>query len=391
MTPFHCTHCHSTVFFENDLCGHCGHAQGFVPGGLTMRAFLPPATADQTGPDGTAASWAAADEGTPLRPCLNRVNHGVCNWMLDDGDPQALCRSCRLTRVLPNLAVPGNHDRWQRIEQAKRRLVYTLLGLGLAPEPKQHAGDRVGLDFLLLEQLPGAEPVKTGHDDGTITLNVAEADDAVREALRVKLGEPMRTLLGHLRHEVAHYLQYRWVDGTPAADTCRALFGDERTDYAAALARHYAQGAPADWPQHHISAYASAHPWEDWAETCAHCLLVVDAVQTAGAWGLTLTGPATTTAVAAADAGAAAPALRDLVLQQWLPVAQFLNAMNRSLGYRDSYPFLLPPLVLDKMALVQQLLQQGAASTPAQATQAAPAVADNAPMAEPVPATAGAL
>ena len=270
-------------------------------------------------------------------------------------DQQALCRSCRLTRVIPSLDAAINIDRWRHIERAKRRLLYTLLSLGLAPEPKSGPDDLPGLEFLLLEPAADGAAVFTGHDAGTITLNVAEADDDAREATRVQLGEPVRTLLGHLRHEVAHYLQFRWINGTPAMDRCRALFGDEQADYARAIERHYADGPPQDWPQHFVSAYASAHPWEDWAETCAHYLLVLDAVQTASVWGLSLAGGPTEAAPDTVDLTRHAP-VSELVVQQWLPVAQFLNAMNRSIGLPDSYPYQLPPDVVTKMAGVHELL-----------------------------------
>jgi len=368
MYPFQCDRCRTALFFENDSCLSCGAVQGFSPAERQMRAFAP----DPNTPPGSA--WPRLDAGPALRPCSNRDSAAHCNWMLDLADPvdQTLCCSCRLTQVLPTLGEPENGLRWQRIEQAKRRLLFTLIDLGLTPVPKQGPDDALGLSFHLLEDQPGQAAVKTGHDRGTITLNVAEADDDLREAARVRLGEPMRTLLGHLRHETAHYLHYRWIEGRPSADDCRAAFGDERADYAQALRQHYEQGPPADWPQHFISAYASSHPWEDWAETCAHYLLVIDAVQTAGAWGLQLDGPATAT-LAFADP-AQAPEVGQLVLRQWLPVAQFLNAMNRSLGRRDSYPFQMPPPVLHKMGVVQALLQ--AAGTDMSASSYTPAQAD---------------
>jgi hypothetical protein len=117
----------------------------------------------------------------------------------------------------------------------------------------------------------------------------------------------------------------------------------------------------ADWQDSHISPYASSHPFEDWAETCAHVLLVTDAVETAAAWGLRLDSP--TAQAAPAEAVMNRPAASELVLSQWLPVAQFLNAMNRSLGLHDSYPFLLPGPVLNKMAVVDQLLRRAAVAS----------------------------
>ena len=358
MHLFRCSACNTTVFFDNDHCGTCGATLGLIPGLLKIQSYVTPAVGDTNAPWTPLGITPAA----PLRPCGNRLAHGICNWMLDDGDMGSLCRSCRLTQVVPPLNQGRNRQRWHVIERAKRRLIFGLLAMGLAPEPKNSPDDRLGLGFQLLENQPGLPPVQTGHRDGLITLNVAEADDDQRESLRVQLGEPTRTLLGHLRHETAHYLQYRWIDNTPAMTGWREVFGDERLDYQSALARHYAEGPPGDWPQRYVSAYASAHPWEDWAETCAHYLLVLDAVQTASSWGLTLHGPAE----AAPDTleVAQAPTVANLVLEQWLPVAQFLNAMNRSLGLPDSYPFLLPSTVLEKMTAVQQLLRPVAAPVP---------------------------
>ena len=354
MTPFSCGQCGQTVYFENTACGACGATLGFLPADLRLVAFasLPP------GP----GPWLAcgSHDGLWLQPCGNRLAHGVCNWLLDVGDTLALCRSCRLTQLLPSLAEPGNLGRWRVFEQAKRRLVYTLLALGLPLQPR--ADGSAGLAFRLLAPLPGDGPVLTGHDDGVITVNIDECDDVHRETTRVAMGEPVRTLLGHLRHETAHYLQYRCIDGTPAQARWREVFGDESADYAAALQRHYQNGPPADWQAYHVSPYASAHPWEDWAETCAHYLLVVDAVQVAAAWGLTLSGPAA--AVPMAPDQVNQVPIGDLVLQQWLPVARFLNAMNRSLGLRDSYPFQLSNAVLVKMAAVQALLQQARQAPP---------------------------
>lgn len=369
MRPFACERCGGTVFFENTACVRCGAALGYDPGARRMRAFDPPAG---------------------LRCCANRAM-GVCNWLVGDGVGEAagpagagagaaetLCRCCRLTEVVPALHDPANLARWRAVEQAKRRAWVTLDRLGLAPRPRQAGvvGDR-GLSVRILMPQPG-EPVTTGHDQGVVTLNAAEADDDAREQVRVALGEPVRTLLGHLRHELAHYLQWAWLaDDDAAMASCRAVFGDERQDYAAALARHYAEGAPADWPQRFVSAYASAHPWEDWAETCAHLLLIVDAVDTAGAWGLRLDGAAAA-AAPGADEPSALP-IDTLVLEHWLPTSLFLNAMARSLGQRDPYPFLLSPAVLAKLGTAQRLLAAAAAQREASATvgadAAAPAVA----------------
>ncbi len=402
MTPFRCGQCLHTVFFDNDQCGHCGAWLGFVPSERTMAAFAPVA-GDAAAPwqrlAPNAAAAPPADGGvkagatvpsapsapspsttpppTPLQPCANRIQHGVCNWMLDAADRdagQVLCCSCRLNRTIPDLSQPGHLERWARFEQAKRRWLYTLLTLGLTPQPKTGDTDGLGLGIHILAPQPGAEAVMTGHADGVITLNLDEADDVHRESARVAFGEPWRTLIGHLRHEGAHYLHHRWVRGNPAAEArFRDTFGDERADYGEALGRYHTQGPVAGWEGHFISAYASAHPHEDWAETCAHWLLVLDAVETAAAWGLRLDSAAANAEPATlAPGGVHTLPVERLMLSLWLPVAQFLNSMNRSLGLRDSYPFLTPSPVLQKMQVVAELLrpEAGAAIEP-QGTPAA--------------------
>jgi hypothetical protein len=349
MRTFECGRCGRPVYFENTHCGNCQALLGYAPADARMAAFEAAPEPD--------APWQGVgrDEGRTLRPCANRGQHQVCNWMLDGDDAAALCRSCRLTTVIPALDVPGHREHWAAIEQAKRRLLVTLIDIGLEPQPKRGEDDADGLAFHLLASPAEGPKVMTGHAAGVITIDIAEADDAYREAARVAFGEPMRTLLGHLRHEVAHYLQYRWLRSGRPLMQFRAVFGDERADYAEALQRYHAGGAPADWPARFISAYASAHPHEDWAETCAHVLLALDAVETAAAWGLRLDGPAAKTRPLEPD-GVAEPLPR-LVVEHWLPVARFINAMNRSLGQRDAYPFTFSDAVLAKMAAVQRLLR----------------------------------
>ena len=57
---------------------------------------------------------------------------------------------------------------------------------------------------------------------------------------------------------------------------------------ALSLKRHYENGAPAGWQEKFISSYATAHPWEDWAETWAHYLHMTDALETAAAVGVSI-------------------------------------------------------------------------------------------------------
>jgi hypothetical protein len=339
MTPFTCTHCQNTVFFENSHCQACGLALGFSPA------------------QGRMVSLDAALPGQAPRVCGNRSSHVACNWLLDEGDTNALCRSCRLSAVIPDLSQAQHWERWAAVERAKRRVLHTLLNLGLMPEPKQGPDDAMGLSFHILAQ-QDQQRVMTGHDEGVITINLSEADDVYRESQRVAFGEPWRTLLGHLRHELSHYLQHRWLAAAPVAlQRWRESFGDERADYALAMRSYHEQGPAPDWATRCISAYASAHPHEDWAETCAHLLLMLDAVQTAQAWGLQLNS-AVAHATPLAGQPLADEPIQALVLQHWLPVAQFLNAMNRSLGLPDSYPFAMPDAVVAKLVVAMALLRQ---------------------------------
>jgi hypothetical protein len=261
--------------------------------------------------------------------------------------------------VIPDLSVTGNKEAWYRMETAKRRLVYTLLSLGLPVEPKRMEGDG-GMIFDFLADVPGAGPALTGHDDGVITINLAEADDAQREQRRTQLHEPYRTLLGHFRHEIGHYYWDRLIDGSGGLDAFREVFGDERADYGGSLRKHYANGARADWQDFFISAYASSHPWEDWAESWAHYLHMLDALETAGACGLSLKPPRSdepSMKVPSKVAGSF-----DRMIGDWFSLTYVLNNLNRSLGLADGYPFVLSPAAVDKLRFVHETVERAASA-----------------------------
>jgi hypothetical protein len=197
----------------------------------------------------------------------------------------------------------------------------------------------------------------TGHGDGVITIDLAESDDASREARRQELGEPYRTMLGHLRHELGHYFQPLIITSDEDWAQCRELFGDEREDYQGALHRHYREGTPEDWPERYVSAYARMHPWEDWAETFAHYLHIRDTIQTASEYGVSVSGPRAVDfdrslkVTPQPEAGE-----RDFaeLLDAWLPLTYALNAVNRSMGRDDLYPFTLAPPVMAKLEYVHE-------------------------------------
>jgi hypothetical protein len=349
MKVFHCDHCGQLVFFENTQCVNCGHLLAFLPD-LRVVGSLEPAPE----PVGHWISPLATASTTGYRLCANYRDAQVCNWAVDVLDDNPLCISCRLTRIIPDLSLPENHAGWHRLEIAKRRLVYTLLMLRL-PLGGAPAGPGP-LEFRFLsDAAPGEPPVLTGHDNGVITLNLAEADDAERERRRHALGEPYRTLLGHMRHESGHYFWPLLVESDPGRlEHFRALFGDDREDYAAALQRHYDTGAPADWQERFVSTYASAHAWEDWAETWAHYLHIIDTLEIAANCGVSLRPPRTDEpALPRVRADAISPE-GDFaqLMASWFPVTYLLNNLNRGLGLADAYPFVLSPPAIEKLRYV---------------------------------------
>lgn len=283
----------------------------------------------------------------------------ACNWVLEPQSTSRLCQSCSHTIKIPNVSDQKKRLQWSRLERAKRRLFYALfkLGLSLESEGSRTAGS-LRFEFLGDSLHPDGKQkrVMTGHDNGLITINIAEADDAVREKNRVVMGEPYRTLIGHLRHEVGHYYWDRLVDQHGVIDRFRALFGDERRDYSESLRSYYRDGPVQNWVNSYVSAYASAHPWEDFAETWAHYLHMVGGLETAYAYGLNpqplkmdvprlvqLTDP-----YHVSDYGQ--------LLSHWIPITAAMNAMNRSIGHSDYYPFALSLNVSEKLKFVHDLI-----------------------------------
>jgi hypothetical protein len=215
----------------------------------------------------------------------------------------------------------------------------------------------VVFEFMADISLPGAEPVLTGHNDGVITLNVAEADDSERERRRTQLHEPYRTLLGHFRHEIGHYYWDRLVADSGDLNGFRNLFGDERQDYGEALKRHYSNGAPADWQQRFVSTYASSHPWEDWAETWAHYLHMTDSLETAAVCGLSLKPRRSDEpSLKTANMNAPGDSFAKMV-DAWFPLTYVLNNLNRGLGLADGYPFVLSTPALEKLRFVHGVVE----------------------------------
>jgi hypothetical protein len=349
---WHCR-CGQAIFFRNSLCLACQAPLGYLPGNDVVSALTPAEI------DGTWTLDSAPEAGA-VRRCGNFGTSAACNWLVPAGDPQPLCRACRLNRMIPDLSIPENNGYWLKVETAKRRLVAQLLNLGLPLVAKTEDED-TGLAFDFLGEDPTGTPPTTGHANGLVTLYIKEADDAHREKVRLSMREPYRTLLGHFRHEVGHYYWDRLISGTEWQAPFRTLFGDEQQSYADALERHYQQGAPADWPEHYVSAYATMHPWEDWAETWAHYLHMMDAVDTAQGFGMSGHDTGLDYTPFPPDTlydpnHSSAPAFLAFV-NTWIELAGMLNELSRAMGQPDFYPFTLPPAVIAKLHFIHVVVQ----------------------------------
>ena len=350
MRLFECQNCRQVLFFENKTCGRCGDRLGFIPEDVTISAL------EEAGP-----VWKAL--GSPDREwrfCAN-AEYSVCNWLVPAASTARFCVACRHNRMVPDLSEKANWDSWAKMELAKHRLFYTLLRLGL-PTPSRVENPANGLVFDFLTDAEGK--VMTGHDDGLITLAVAEADDAEREARRARMGEPYRTLLGHFRHEVGHFYWDMLIRDGHRIEAFRAVFGDESEDYGEALKRHYAGGPPPNWQENFVSTYATSHPWEDWAESWAHYLHIIDGMETAATFGLEVHPTIDPDHVleTSPDVDPYGPEPLDRLIHRWLPLTIALNAMNQSMGLNDLYPFVLSPAVIVKLEFIHDIVHAGAGS-----------------------------
>lgn len=330
MKRFYCV-CGQEVFFDNLFCGSCGHLLGFDPESQSLLTLTPSERAWQS----------ATNPEKSFLLCEHREHELQCNWLLPVEESQTQCISCSMTRTIPVLSSSLNWRRWRTLETAKRRMLYGLLSLKLPQMSRQ------GLVFDFLEDKRSnpsvsVEHVLSGHAQGVITINVAEADASYREATKEAMNEPYRTLLGHFRHEVGHYYWETRVQTSPHLHAFRQLFGDEQQDYRRSLEQYYADGPEANWQENYISPYACAHPLEDWAETWAHYLLMMETLETALAYDLIT------------------KQTQDRVfenwLREWMQLVVVMNALSRSTGHHDAYPFVISPAVERKLEFIHELL-----------------------------------
>ena len=376
--------CGSRLFFENSLCLNCLSEVGFCPACRNLTGLVPLEGALFR----CGNAWCSA----LLKKCENYVRFQVCNQCLLVTEPvgrdqpyqigrapanpagygwarsagvlrapdrvappaptpvSTLCNCCRFNRTIPDLSVPGNQAKWYRLEVAKRRLIYDLDMMSL-PYGSVSDGFQPGLAFdFKADVIPPAnlwrwmgeqERVNTGYSRGTITINIREADEVERERLRVDFGEAHRTLTGHFRHEIGHYFWELLVQGKDE-DAFKRLFGDHNDPpYAEALERYYQSGAPADWRSRLVSAYASMHPWEDFAETFSTYLDMVDTLDTATQMGL-------------GGIGDPLHAFLDQMTVCYQQLGIAMNEMNRSMGLLDLMPEVLVTPVIEKLRYIHQ-------------------------------------
>ncbi|MBK8972828.1 MAG: putative zinc-binding metallopeptidase [Hahellaceae bacterium] len=365
MNLFRCTCNESpTLFFENTHCAACDRLVGFDPGSLKMKPFKPDPILEGIWRD---------EAGAPFSKCVNWQQHNVCNWMvalpnsfegsMDLSPP--FCLACRCNLVIPDLSNNLNQILWGRMEVAKRRCLYTLSALNLPFLDCPHLpADLATLRFKFMNDktpdshfrrpIAGVPPVITGHLNGTVTINLAEADDVARTHTQSEMDENYRTLLGHFRHETGHYYWSVFDRLDPGfASRCRDTFGDERLDYTAALERYYATGPVENWQETFVSPYASAHPSEDWAECWSHYLHMLDTLETHSSFSALLRGFESADSLTTEDIHSHRVSF-DALMTRWMDMTVYLNGLNQSMGMPDPYPFVLTVSVQAKIRCIHE-------------------------------------
>lgn len=348
---FQCGACGNLLYFENRSCLQCGHRLGYDPVSNRLRA-LEPEQAD---------GWSPVDSReSQFKFCAN-AQFDACNWLLAHPSTETYCLACRHNGTVPDLSNPANLSKWQLIEFAKHRLVYSLIRWRLPLQTRQQDPEH-GLIFHFPADPCQGPKVMTGHDNGVITIALTEADDVERESRRLQMGEAYRTLLGHFRHEVGHHYWDLLVRDQNRLDDFRAVFGDETKDYDQALKRHYEAGPPPDWQERFVSAYATSHPWEDFAETWAHYVHIVDTLETANAFGMKIRPSLDRSGVLAAQIEFDPYEGTDIqsIVRGWIPFVFAIHNVSRSIGKPDLYPFILSSPVIEKLEFIHRLLNERA-------------------------------
>jgi hypothetical protein len=346
MKLFTCNNCNNTLYFENTLCLKCNNPVGFDSLSLSML------TMNRNPNNNTLTD---TQNNKSYKYCYNKHEH-TCNWIIPTENYANYCVACELNRTIPTLSEAQNRERWHKIELAKHRLIYSLLKLHLPLKRKLNSSVE-GLAFDFTTDTSAIKKVITGHYAGLITLNTNEADEVERAKSKYDLNEKYRTIIGHFRHEIGHYYWDVLIqDNITLLAEFRLLFGDERMNYSDALQNYY-NASNKNKSNHFISYYASSHPWEDWAESWAHYMHLMDAIETAYFFGLQLDPNAIT------QRNINTPAMMDPyevedfndIFNMWIPLSSAVNAMNKSMGHAEFYPFVISKEVVTKLSFIHQL------------------------------------
>ncbi|CAH8282040.1 hypothetical protein EV196_11023 [Mariniflexile fucanivorans] len=335
MKIFECPNCKSPVFFENTICENCNTSIGY---NHYLDAFDIPNN----------------NQDNFSKLCSN-FNLGVCNWLVDNNVNTEFCLACSLNRTVPNRSNTDHFNKWVKLETAKHRLIYQLLKLKLPIKSKLQDENGIAFDFLSENN---KENAVTGHADGVVTIILTEADSVQREQLRKQMNEAYRTLLGHFRHEIGHYY-WELLFNDSNIESFRQVFGDERLDYSEALEKHYKNGAPNNWNQNYISEYATSHPWEDWAETWAHYLHLMDTLETASGFGMSFYPNKEYVKKLVIDTCPNPYFTENFkdIFDASIALTCVANSLNRSMGLPDIYPFIVPDKVIQKLTFIHNLLK----------------------------------
>lgn len=323
----------------------------------------------------------AAQPKIRYQKCDNHAEYQACNGMVNmntfvpsEIEGEVLCFGCRFNEIIPDLSVVEHIPLWIKMETAKRRAIYTLKALSLPLlNTNQNPESGLSFDFTtdrdvtdhFVSTLKNYEAVFTGHDSGHITINLAEANEVARSQTKLAMGERYRTLLGHFRHELGHYYFGKLILGFPEKHAlCKQYFGDDELDYQEALDIHYKNGSPENWSENFISEYATMHPYEDWAETWAHYMHIMDTLETAKHFNITGSTSENLDDTEKVEdlnlpQGASffsAQTSISGILDTWIDFAVILNSLNRSMGLNDAYPFVLTDSVRTKLSFIHHAI-----------------------------------
>lgn len=339
MKVFQCGNCAFPLFFENTHCDNCGHSCGYRDSDRMMLTFSP-----------INRKLVSDREGIDYKYCKNK-ELDVCNWLIEETDANKYCKACQLNRMIPNLANEKNFEKWKNLEIAKHRVIYQLQKLQLDLPSKMEYDHGLCFDFISRQK---NSKIMTGHANGIITILLSEADSVLREKRRKQLLEPYRTLIGHLRHEVGHYFWERLIySNHDLLSQYREIFGDEREDYAKSLDNYYKNPSPENWQESFISMYATAHSWEDWAETWAHYLHIMDMVETAHFFNLKVNSNIVIHSEATFDPYSEVDF--EQIINTCVPLSFAVNSINRAMGLPDVYPFTITAPIVNKMKFIHAL------------------------------------